>query len=834
MNSRSSFGVFRPNEDSGHLLARNVFLNIVGQGLPILIAFFSIPVLIRQLGTEKFGVLALAWVLAGYFNLFDLGLGRAIVRIVVQKIPSPTTELFQAVWSSFVIATTLGICGGATLFFSAEWLAVHFFAVDDELHAQVLLSLQVMGVAIPFVVSSTIFRGILEAFQKFAWINYVQVPIGSLTYLLPLIVSLFTQDLPWIIATLVLLRLNLWVAFLHLCYRLLHNYPRQYWVQLVTLKELLSFGFWITTSNLIQPFLSYLDRFLIGSLVSVVAVAYYTAPMEVVLKLWVLPGAVISVIYPAFAALQANSAQLKSLFDRSTKFLIIVLAPICITLSVMAEDILRVWISAEYAESSGVLLRILSLGIFMNCLGFVPAAFLQAIGRPSIPAKLHVFEFPAYALTLFLSLKLFGLPGAAAAWFLRVTVDAICLQLISAKMLGLVEWFTKLLIATALVFGFVIWVGQLSFAIRLGFVGATVFAFPIFGWYFILSVSDQRYLLRRLLKFLVREEPVTNIPRREKVEKVGVAMAVFNPDTQLFLNQIRSLKNQTFENWHCVATFDSPIKTIFEDAQLKAELDDPRFQLVENQVRKGATRNFQEALMQVQWIDCDAVAFCDQDDEWYPEKLAHLVDALNRCPEGSLVHCDMKVVSVGSSPGSRSVVKAESAWRHEDRQVDDQARFHFLIRNCVTGAASLMDIRLAKSFAEIPLSFQFHDHWYALVASCHGGVYPLKEVLYNYVQHGRNAVGVVPFKGIFYRPPGLTLAEMRERAVAAWLETVDMAKDLESQGLSSHLSTILKDKSSVRTGFLLILVGLLHLRADSPLSRSCLIKGIGGILNQVR
>src|SRR6476620_19735 len=97
----------RSSAVGSHLLARNVFVNIMGQGFPILVAFFSIPSLIHRLGTEKFGVLALAWVVAGYFNLFDLGLGRAIVRTVVQNIPQKTPALFQAVWSSFILTSFL-------------------------------------------------------------------------------------------------------------------------------------------------------------------------------------------------------------------------------------------------------------------------------------------------------------------------------------------------------------------------------------------------------------------------------------------------------------------------------------------------------------------------------------------------------------------------------------------------------------------------------------------------------------------------------------------------------------------------------------------------------
>jgi len=61
----------------GTLLARNTLLNLLGQVIPLLIGLATIPYIVRGLGTERFGVLAIAWVLRGYFSLLDLGLGQA-------------------------------------------------------------------------------------------------------------------------------------------------------------------------------------------------------------------------------------------------------------------------------------------------------------------------------------------------------------------------------------------------------------------------------------------------------------------------------------------------------------------------------------------------------------------------------------------------------------------------------------------------------------------------------------------------------------------------------------------------------------------------------------
>ena len=72
-------------ELSGTLLARNAFRNLVGQGLPLLVAIAAIPTVLEGLGPDRFGVLAIAWVVLGYFS--ELGFGRSTTRLTNPAAP---------------------------------------------------------------------------------------------------------------------------------------------------------------------------------------------------------------------------------------------------------------------------------------------------------------------------------------------------------------------------------------------------------------------------------------------------------------------------------------------------------------------------------------------------------------------------------------------------------------------------------------------------------------------------------------------------------------------------------------------------------------------------
>lgn len=70
-------GVANPHDlTHSQLLVKNSLWNFLDQSTLLLVALFAIPALIQGLGTDRFGVLTLTWMMIGYFSLFDPGFGR--------------------------------------------------------------------------------------------------------------------------------------------------------------------------------------------------------------------------------------------------------------------------------------------------------------------------------------------------------------------------------------------------------------------------------------------------------------------------------------------------------------------------------------------------------------------------------------------------------------------------------------------------------------------------------------------------------------------------------------------------------------------------------------
>lgn len=413
----------------GRLLARNTIWNLIGQGAPLFVALFAIPVLIRGLGTARFGVLTLAWMVVGYFSLFDLGLGRALTKLVAEKLgEGKENEVPALVWTALALMALLGVAGIAVAAGLCPWMVHGVLKIPAGLQAETLKAFYLLAVSIPIIISTAGLRGVLEAYQRFDLVNAVRIPLGMVTFLGPLAMLPFSNSLFPVVAALVAGRLLAWGVHLLLCLRVVPALRYNMRVERAMVRPLLSFGSWMTVSNIVGPLMVYFDRFLIGAMLSITAVAYYATPYEVVTKLWVIPHALVGVLFPAFSTtLVEDRARTARLFGRGVNFIILALFPLALMIVTLAHEGLNLWLGAEFAQHSAIVLQWLAVGVFVNSLAQIPFALVQGAGRPDITAKLHLAQLPFYFLALWWLINVYGIKGVAIAWTVRVAVDTVAL-----------------------------------------------------------------------------------------------------------------------------------------------------------------------------------------------------------------------------------------------------------------------------------------------------------------------------------------------------------------------------------------------------------------------
>jgi SAM-dependent methyltransferase/glycosyltransferase involved in cell wall biosynthesis len=216
--------------------------------------------------------------------------------------------------------------------------------------------------------------------------------------------------------------------------------------------------------------------------------------------------------------------------------------------------------------------------------------------------------------------------------------------------------------------------------------------------------------------------------------RVVICMATHQPPLDLFALQIESLTGQSHQNWLCVISDDCSEPSVFREIQRLASAD-ARFRVFRNEARLGFYRNF-ESCLKLAPAGADFIAFSDQDDYWYPDKLAASL-AEFRAEDVHMVYSDMDIVTRDGE------VVSSTYWRTRRNNSTDLESL--LIANSAAGASIIFRAGLLAELLPFPGmgTDLYHDHWVACTALAKGRLGYVDRPLYAYRQHEGNVIGYV-------------------------------------------------------------------------------------------
>jgi O-antigen/teichoic acid export membrane protein len=488
-------------------IARGALWNLAGFGLPVTAAIVAVPVIVRGLGVERFGILALGWAIMGAAAMLDLGLGRALTQVVAKRrAGAESGDLGSVVITTVGFLGALSIVGAVSLGAASSWLATDVFRVAPPYSSEARGAIALLAVSLPFIVCGGALQGVLEGHLRFDLSNLVRIPLSTLNYLVPVAILPFAADLVWIVGGTVVSRAAGFLAYWALVRRVMGPGLRGS-MRPRLLRPVLLLAAWMAASTAVAAVIIYLDRFAIGVLLSMAALAFYVTPFEIVSRLAIIPGAVGGALLPAFASVKPGAShEMRANFGRGLRYVVLLVFPAAMLVVLFAHDGLKVWIGDDFAGGSTRVAQILAAGMFVNSLAMVPLMSLYGIGRADIVAKLHLLELPIYALVLWQLVLSLGVEGAALAWSLRALVDAVLLFGISRHICPAHDAHYAGA-ATAILAGVAaLALGALlpSAASRLLYGVVILIAFATYGWTRLLS-AQERLVLTRMLRFRPRE-----------------------------------------------------------------------------------------------------------------------------------------------------------------------------------------------------------------------------------------------------------------------------------------------------------------------------------------
>lgn len=405
----------------------NTFWNFLGQTLPLFVALVAVPRLIKVLGSEKFGILTLAWVVTGYFSIFDFGIGRALTKVVAElRSEGRSVDLVKVVCTGVVLLTLLGFAAGVLAFLFSPRL-VNILRLSPELVTEAQSAFRILALSIPAVISAAGCRAVLEGLQQFRGISVLRILLGTLTFAAPVLLLPFSTNIAYAMASLVIVRFAIWGMHLWLCFKAIPEVKKLQFAEPAVVLHLIGFGTWVTVANVVGPLMNYIDRFLVGRFVSLAAVAYYATPVDMMTRLFAISSSVTATFFPAFAESRNDLDRLHRLLIRAVKFIHLTLFPLVLLLMLTAKELLEAWVGHEYSMRGFRVMQVVALGVLINSLAQIPFALLQAVGRASTAGSILLLETPFGIALVVLLTKKYGINGAALAWLIRVLIEAIVL-----------------------------------------------------------------------------------------------------------------------------------------------------------------------------------------------------------------------------------------------------------------------------------------------------------------------------------------------------------------------------------------------------------------------
>lgn len=490
-------------------LTRNAVFSLVSKLLPLIISILAIPFIIRTIGEEKFGLLTIAWVFVGYFNLFDLGISRALTKMSSERLGvEGEEEVPSLIRTASSLTFLLGIVGGILIFFSSEILVTEFLNVNQAYHEDVIRAIRLLAIGLPFTVSINVYKGVLESAQKFDGITWIQIIMGVCTYggLVGILLFINTE-LTWLVGWLSLVKVIFFVIYIAYSNHVF-KFIKKGKADRKFVRELLTFGGWVTVSSIVSPMMVFLDRLIIGSKATMEAVAYYSTPNDMLERLALFPSSLVLVLFPAFSR-QGEDEQDKIADIYREGFFLTLVFSLCLSVAVIifGKEILEIWINKEgFAEQSYLVFQILAIGFMYNYIARIPFAMIQGKGRPDITAKFHLIELPVYVLVLYLFIGKMGITGAAIASAIRMTADFLLLYLYANRQFKLHTNITPVIIIPACTIALAFYLDAMLAGYLISLLGLSVYSVLIVAvyWKFFFSDTLKDHINRKWKAFYER------------------------------------------------------------------------------------------------------------------------------------------------------------------------------------------------------------------------------------------------------------------------------------------------------------------------------------------
>ncbi|MDA8095554.1 MAG: oligosaccharide flippase family protein [Betaproteobacteria bacterium] len=411
----------------------NTAANFVGQTYVATIALIMLPLYLRELGAEAYGLVGFFVMLQSWLRMLDMGLSPAAARQISHArglsdaAYRETGALVRAIESLFI---GLAALSSIIVWNVSPWIAAHWLHFRHLALSEVTECVMLMGLAASLRWLAAFYRSAIQGMERQVWLNGANMVIATFRYFGALMLLVWvTHDPRYFFGYEVGVSLGETALLNYGLHRLLPRTREQKQaLSLAPLTQILPFAAGTAYAALVWIVLTQADKLILSHVLPLWEYGYFALVALIAGGLITLAGPVSTAVLPRMTWLlaQGQGESMLALYRQSTQIVAVVVLPLSALVAMLPRDVIFAWTgdhqAARWAAPMLVWLAlgnaVLALNAFQYYLQYAhgKVAFHVMTSTVDVVIQTPVIVFAAYH---------FGAYGAALAWFILRTVSFV-------------------------------------------------------------------------------------------------------------------------------------------------------------------------------------------------------------------------------------------------------------------------------------------------------------------------------------------------------------------------------------------------------------------------
>ncbi len=405
-------------------VARNVLANFAGRGWAGVISLVFVPLYLKFLGIESYGLIGIYMSLVALLAVLDLGLSSTFNRELARLSAHAGTgqEARDLTRTLEVVYGAIGLAAGVVLVLLAPVIARSWVTAKGLPADVVTKAVMLMGCVAALEWPSALYGGGLMGLQRQVLFNGIRAAMATVQAGGAVLIL-------WLVSP-TILAYFLWQAVtafsqMLLLHRALRTSLPETGTPAVFRKALLQknwrFAAGMTGISVMATLLTQADKIFLSKFLPLEAFGYYVLAFNVANALSYLVAPIFGALFPKFCQIVAENkeAEAVSLYHKTCQFLSVVVLPAAVTLAFFSEEVLVLWIGNPVTVAqTHRLLSLLVVGTMLNAIMTPPYMVQLAYGWTKLSFVKNIVAVAVLIPLLPWMVIRFGPAGAAFVWII--------------------------------------------------------------------------------------------------------------------------------------------------------------------------------------------------------------------------------------------------------------------------------------------------------------------------------------------------------------------------------------------------------------------------------